>query len=156
MRPGELQQLVNADDLERLFEVVTVEEIADAWWRCTLSGDERFDHPDWWAIELWLGTSIYEMKDHGRKVLRALAERAPDGADLGLLGAGPVEDSIADDEESLRWIENEARRSDNYREALGKIWRHDLRPDAFLRIEAAAGTDLSWPKFGHGPRPTRS
>ena len=156
MRPGELQQLVNADDLERLFEVVTVEEIADAWWRCTLSGDERFDHPDWWAIELWLGTSIYEMKDHGRKVLRALAERAPDGADLGLLGAGPVEDSIADDEESLRWIENEARRSDNYREALGKIWRHDLRPDAFLRVEAAAGTELSWPRFGQGPRPTRS
>ena len=152
----ELQQLVKADDLERLFEVVTVEEIADAWWRCSLSGEERFDHPEWWAIELWQGTSIYEMKDHGRKLLRALAERAPDGADLGLLGAGPVEDSIADDEESLRWIENEARRSENYRKALGHIWRHDLRPDAFLRIEAAAGRELSWPKFGHGPRPTRS
>jgi hypothetical protein len=153
----ELQRLVDEDDLEGLFDVLSVEEIADAWWRYTQSDPKlrNVDHPDWWAVELWLGRSVFESEDRGHELIHALAERAPDSADLGFLGAGPVEDYISADEAALQWVEAEARRSENYRKALASVWVDHLPPDAFLRVEAAAGTQLPWPKVGHGERPTR-
>jgi hypothetical protein len=156
--PGELQRLVDEDDLQGLLAVVPVEEIADAWWSYTLSDPDvhNLDHPDWWAVELWFGQSVYASVDLGHELIHALAERAPGGADLGLLGAGPVESYISSGEASLQWVEAEARRSENYRKALANVWVHHLPPDAFLRVETAAGTQLPWPKVGHGERPTRS
>jgi hypothetical protein len=149
---------VDADDLVGLLELVSPAEIADAWWRYKLSDPaQRTDeHPDWWAVELWMGEAVYAATDRGHEIVHALAERAPAGADLGLLGAGPVEDYIRADEASVAWVEAEARRSDNYRRALAHAWLHHFPVDLFLRVEAAAGTSLPWPARGHGPRPTRN
>ena len=155
----ELQRLVDEDDLQGLLDVLSVEDIADAWWRYQLRDQDldtdEVDHPDWWAVELWFGHAVYESTDCGHELIHALAERAPEGADLGLLGAGPVENYMGSDEASLLWVETEARRSENYRKALANVWIDHLPPDAFLRVEAAAGTELPWPDFGHGERPRR-
>jgi Family of unknown function (DUF6869) len=158
---AELQQLVDVDDVTALFRAVSAEQIADAWWRYTLRPDRGHtaDHPDWWAVDLWFGRAIYQddFRDERRSLIHALAERAPEGADLGLLGAGPVENCVADNEDDLLWMEAEARRSENYRKALANVWIDDFfSSESFLRVEAAAGTRLSWSERRRGPRPTAS
>lgn len=105
--PRRLEGMLNEGRLEELLSLVSLEEIADAWWRYTLrdrsEGDDASDDPDWWAIDLWLGHSgIYKRGDMGREGIRLLAERAPEGADLGYLGAGPIENFLQDDEDQLR------------------------------------------------------
>jgi hypothetical protein len=49
--PAELQRFVDEDDVEGLVDAVSLEEIADAWWRYTLRerGPEAkgYDEPDW-------------------------------------------------------------------------------------------------------------
>ena len=157
---AELQRLVDAGDVPALFRAVSAEQIADAWWRYTLRPDreQAVDHPDWWAVELWFGSAIYQddFRDDRRSLIHALAERAPQGADLGLLGAGPVENCVADNEDDLLWMEAEARHSENYRKALANVWIDGFfSPESFLRVEAAAGTRLSWSER-QGPRPTAS
>ena len=157
MSSSELQRLVDADEIASLLEAVTAEEIADAWWRYMLSAKRERDvnHPDWWAIDLWLGSAIYKYRDDCRRLIHALAEGAPAEADLGLLGAGPLENCLADNEDDLCWMEQEARRSENYRKALANVWIDGFfSPESFLRVEAAAGTRLAWSE-SRGPRPNR-
>jgi len=151
-------------DLPTTLGRVSLEEIADAWWRYTLRSQERDrqghsspdEHdPDWWAVELWIA-SRQEHKTHEetvRQLTHLLAERAPAEGDLGFLGAGPVEDFIDADEDRLQWIEQEAERSENFRRALANAWIDDLGPTVFLRVQRAAGTELVWPLRGSGPRP---
>ena len=142
----ELEEL--AEDVERLTAVVSIEDIADAWWRYTLRAQDgeapSENDADWWAVYLWVNPSTYEHESFLRAGLRALADRAPDGADLGYLGAGPVENFVTDDEDRLRWIEREAKRSENFRSALANVWIDDvgLTPEAFERVETAAGQTL--------------
>src|SRR5579863_7595889 len=108
MDAAELQRLVDEDDVEGLLRATSVEEVADAWWRWVLrdrSPDaEGFDEPDWWAVEIWHGERIYQVPDTAHALIRALAERVPEGAHLGRLGAGPIENCIGSDEASLGWV----------------------------------------------------
>ena len=157
--PKQLEKLARLGRLDELLSLVSLEESVDAWWRYQVrersEGDELADHPDWWAVELWLEGAIYERDDLAEQGLRMLAERAPEGADLGYLGAGPIETFLEDEEEQLRWIEREAARSPNFRTALGTVWAWGFMSDAsFLRLERAAGVRLAWDNSGdHGPRP---
>lgn len=148
-------RLIDEDDLDGLFERVQPPEIADAWWRYALRekslNDDELEHPDAWAYELWLFEPIYHDR-HRDELVHELAERAPDGADLGLLGAAVVENCIGSDEESLRWVEQEAARSVNFQKALATVWIEEVGPAAFLRVQEAAKTDLVW-HVNHGPRP---
>jgi hypothetical protein len=155
-----LQRLVDEDDIEGLLRATSVEETADAWWRWVVRerspAVEGYDEPDWWAVEIWHSERIYQLPDTAQALIHALAERAPEGADLGHLGAGPIESWLRPDEALLRWVEEEARRSENFRKALAIVWISDFPADAFLRVQNAAGTQLHWPPSGHGPRPRRS
>lgn len=49
-------------------------------------------------------------------------------------------------------VEREAARSENFRKALANVWIEDVGAAAFLRVQAAAGTELVW-HVTHGPRP---
>jgi hypothetical protein len=93
--------------------------------------------PDWWAACLWTDPALYDAGNEAilREGLHALAERAPAGADLGHLGAGPIENYVTDDVERLCWIEEEAR-SANFRGALANAWI-DLSEGTVARVEAA-------------------
>lgn len=159
-----LQRLVEDEELDELLSLVSLEDVADAWWRYTVrsqalqsearpAADGRWEtDPDSWAIQLWFGNAIHEREETVRQFLHLLAERAPAEGDLSYLGAGPIEDFVSDDDERLLWIEEEAARSPNFREALANVWGWRLPPEVFLRLENAAGVPLSWPSSA-GPRP---
>lgn len=156
-----LQELVDDDDLDGLLARVTLDDIADAWWRHHLreygsNTDAALADPDWWAIEAWIDHLFDKDEELCRQGIGALAERTPPGADPGNVGAGPLEEFVCADEDRLRWIEDEAERSPNFRKALGSVWiARDVPPDVFLRVERAAGTELAWPAVGP-PRPRPS
>jgi hypothetical protein len=150
-------------DLDALLALVSLDELADAWWRYTMRCDIAYKNgttqPDWdtdpdaWASEIWHEEVLQQREQTVRDYLHVLAERAPAEADVGYLGAGPIEDFIRDDDDRLLWIEQEARRSSKFRSALANVWVSGLSPAAFLRVERAAGVELSWPD-SIGPRPT--
>ena len=101
-----------------------------------------------------MGRRIYELLDTAHALIHALAERAPAGVNLGSLGAGPIGSCLGSDEASLRWVEDEARRSENFRKALAVVWMEELGPAAFLRVQrepepSSSGT--SAPGRGHCP-----
>jgi hypothetical protein len=161
-REREVVEAAELGDLDRVLALTSSEEIADAWWRYMVRCDgarrrgekvpDLDSDPDSWASELWHEGVIQEDEATFRMLLHTLAERAPREADLSYLGAGPIEDFLTDDEERLRWVEEEAFRSPNFRAALASVWIEELGAATFLRIQRAAGVDLVW-HVNHGPRP---
>lgn len=160
---GEIIEAAERGNREKLLALVSVDEIADAWWRYTMrttaeqhqrSDDQWESDPDGWAAEIYhTRTKIFEDEETLREYLRALATRAPEGADLGYFGASQLEDFIgAPDEDRLQWIEQEADRSEKFRLALASVWIEDLGQAVFLRVQGAARTELVW-HVTHGPRP---
>jgi hypothetical protein len=116
------------------------------------------DHPDWWAVGVWFATAFRRDEKRRRAAILVLIERAPAGADLGYVGAGPLEDFIYNNEERLVWVEEQAARSGDFRRALANVW---LDPDLdpfFDRIERAAGVALKrplpWPEGFERPSGT--
>jgi hypothetical protein len=157
----EIIEAAERGDLDGLLALVSLDEIANAWWRYMMrrAAEGEKSDPDWegdpdgWAIEINY-TGILEGEDTFRDYLRALAARAPDDDVelLGYFGAGPLEDFITRDEDRLHWIEQEAERSENFRRALATVWVEDFGASIFLRLQAAARTELVW-HANHGPRP---
>ena len=100
--------------------------------------------PDAWASEIWQEEILDQREEAVRELLRLMAERAPDGADLGYLGAGPIEDFATNDESRLRWIEFEAARAPNFRAALENVYPlMKLSDESNARIRRAAESDES-------------
>src|SRR6266571_3052818 len=121
--------------------------MADAWWGSQLRPrrDADDDDPDWWAVDLWLaGGPIWGHEDLLQRGIAVLAERMPPGADIGSLGAGPIENVITNNEDRLHWIEAEAARSPRFRAALANVWIEELGAATFLRVQHSAGVDLVW------------
>ena len=154
--PEQLDSLVGEGKVDELLNLVSFDDIADAWWRSRENRreDNNADDPDFWAVELWLGGGpIWAHEDHLRRGILALLERMPHPEDVGALGAGPVEDCIHHPDESrLRWVEEQAARSATFRAALAYVWIEYCGPEVFLRVERAAGTDLIW-HADYGLRP---
>jgi hypothetical protein len=149
----ELTALVDAGDIDGLMQRVTLEEIADVWWRAKLRPETiEWNDPDFWALEFWMDPPLWEREDLLRRAILTLVERAPAQADLGHIGASILEVFINEDDERLRWVEEQAERSSAFRKALANVWISDLPSDVFLRVERAAGTELPWPAVGP-PRP---
>jgi hypothetical protein len=89
--PAYLEELVDSNEFDRLFELVTVEESAQTW--CSYQqrehdNDEEFD-PDWWAVQLMMDI---EQEDRRRELLARIVALAPNDNVLGVAGAGPLED----------------------------------------------------------------
>jgi hypothetical protein len=143
-----LIDLVDARRIDELFERVTVEDAADAWWRYALAPDDErseqsYEHSEWWTVELWWESAFLRNEALVRATLLALIDRAPAGADLGYAGAGPLEDFINEDEDRLRWVEEQAERSEDFRRALSNVWWPP--GPLFDRLEHAAGVRLAVP-----------
>lgn len=154
---GQIIGAAEDGDLPRLLSLVSLDEIVDAWWRykARAGGDSSgWDtDPDGWAMEIHFTFVFYGDEDAFRDYLRALVRRAPDDREaLGHLAAGPIEDFVSADEGRLGWIEQEAAHSETFRLALSNVWAEHIGPRAFLRLQAAAGTELVW-HVNHGPRP---
>ena len=115
--PERLQALVDDEDLDGLLEVVTIDEVAEAW--CCYT--ERREHsgpaddaddadPDWWAIEFFMMRTIFRNGPVYRSALLALLSRAKSDYLVSCVAAGPLEKFVSDDESDLRWLEQEAAR----------------------------------------------
>jgi hypothetical protein len=145
-------KLADENNLDGLLALVSIEEMADAWWRYTARWDiadsqgtplpEWDNDPDSWAEQVWQSEVLEQREDVVRAFLHAAAERVPDPNLLGYLGAGPVEDFAANDEDRLCWIEEEATRSPNFRAALANFQaKMKLSDESNARIERAAEAD---------------
>jgi hypothetical protein len=159
--PVTLSRLVDAEDVDGVLALVSVDEIADAWcqWSVRQSrGDvpATTDESDWfstdlhwWAVEFWWLVSEREGRSArealARDLLARLVDHAPGDAVLQHLGAGPFEDFIRADEDRVRWIEEQAAASARFRTALANVWIWDEPDWVFERLERAAGVPLVHP-----------
>jgi Family of unknown function (DUF6869) len=149
--PKHLQELLDDFRMDELLSLVTLEEIAEAWCRYQtrphIAGVEEED-ADWWAVELLMDSDFLSDERRVRQTLTLLINQAPSEDVLGVVAAGPLENFVTDDEDRLRWIEEQAKESPRFREALRRAWLWDLPAEAFARLERAAGGELPRPAEG--------
>lgn len=141
-----MQRCVDGGDVDGLLAIVSPDQIAIAWNRCSAApGAEMYGHPDWWAIELFLGEEIFQRIDLYRHLLLKLVEHATEDT-LGAVAAGPLENFVSDDEDDLRWIESQCKDNPQLRTALTGMWSFSYVSEAtMLRLDAAAGQALPRP-----------
>jgi hypothetical protein len=98
--------------------------------------------PDWWAVDLWFFPDDWRRDDLVRQTLLLLIEQADDDL-LGNIAAGPLESYISDDPGRIVWIEEQARRSPRFRQALGGVSVSGaVTAETFARLERAANRPL--------------
>jgi hypothetical protein len=130
---------------------VTPEEVAEASWRYNAEKDSPGEHPDWWAVSVRMNSDFLARPDLVRAVVLAMIDSAPDDNALGYVGASILEDYVSDNEDTVRWIEEQATKSERFRLALQNVWcAKRVSAETFARIERAAGA----PMRPAGLRPT--
>lgn len=144
----ELEALVDADELDAVLALVSLDEVAEAWCRYQSVhhpfGEE--EHPDRWAADLLLSREVFRRNELYRTLLLKLVEHA-DVEVLGVVGAGPLENFGLVDEENLVWLEQQCRVNSRLRQALANVWVWgELPPAICRRIERAAEVPLARPK----------
>ncbi len=146
VQSARLERLINEDRTAELLERESLESIAQTWVRYhNTESHSTARLRDWWAIQIWLGSALLEDEDRRREGLLRLVDAAQSDNDFGIIGAGPLEDFIDDNESRLSWIEAQAQRSASFRRALAGVWIWTIPEDAFLRVERAAGVQLPRP-----------
>ena len=139
--PSQLE-IVLREDAERIFESVSLHEIAEAWCAYQVTGDDRY----WWAVEVMLSGPYLDDRNRRETLIELLIEAAPNDDVLGVAAAGPLEDAIYDADECVAWLEAGARNSSRFKHALGMVWIwNHVSAERFARIERAAGTALPRP-----------
>jgi hypothetical protein len=143
-----LQELIDVEDIDRLIEIVTLDEIATAWCRySSLRHSVDDDDPDWWAIELFMTSEIFKRTALYRALLLKLVEHAQSDGVIGAVGAGPLENFVSDDQDDLMWLESECQFNEKLRRALGGVWcAGEVSAETLERLDAAAGTQLARPR----------
>ena len=96
------------------------------------------DDPDGWAAEVYFEDDFWDVSRR-KTFLSLIASLAPNEDVLLTVGAQGLEDFIDDDEESVRWIEEQAAASTNFRHALQNVYVNGLQPPTVARLERAAG-----------------
>jgi hypothetical protein len=147
-----LQELCDANDLDGVLALVTLDEFADAWWRqqrarAWENDDDDDLGPDSWTHDFFWIEDAYadERIPMHRELIDRLIDRAT-SEEAGAVGVGPMENLAYDDPETLAWAEQRAGESDVFRAALADMWVADyVSPETFARLEAAAGVELPRP-----------
>lgn len=147
--PARLQQLVDFEDLDGLLELVSPEEIAEAWCRYTADDDHELDdHPDWWAIDLFFTTEIFRRSDLYRTLLLRMLEHPDPDMDWAV-AAGPLENFVSDNPDDLAWLERECATNPRLRRALtGTAAASYVSTETLWRLDAAVGEPLTRPFRG--------
>lgn len=144
---AQLEALIDEHKLDEVFAIATLHEIASAW-NCYHRRDaDTYLDDDWWAITFWLtGSPVWENEEVLREGLVALLHGVDDEF-VGHVGAGPLEDFVADDESRLAWISEQASTSERFRRAIAVMYVWGVEPDSVAEhIERAAGVPLPRPK----------
>jgi hypothetical protein len=155
--PRLLEDLLTEGRADEVLSMVSLRETAEAWCRYHTrphTDGEEFD-PDWWAVDLLRGSNFADDTARFREAILLTVEVAPSDEVLAVIGATFLEVVVWGGEDWLQWIERAASESARFRTALANVWIEELGPDAFLRIQAAAQTELPW-HDAHGRRPRAS
>ena len=139
-----LQALVLEEDLDALFALVSLDDVAAAWCRYqnTSHTSDDDDDPDWWAVDLFFTTEIFRRIDVYRSLLLKLVEHADESV-LGNIGAGPLESFVCDDPDHLQWLESHCASNPKLRVALAGVWcSNDVSAETLARLDRAAGQPL--------------
>lgn len=144
--PLVLEHFVDNDDIDSLLALVTIDDIAAAWLRSRRGADDSdAGGPDEWASELWYSSAWYLDRSRTRATVIAMLEQA-DADDVARIGSGPLENLVVDDESALRWVDEQARISPQFRVALTHAWLwNQLTAASFDRVQRAAGAPLPSP-----------
>ena len=119
--------------------------------RYDAAGNPGVDDPDWWAVEFWMDEWWTDEKRLREGILELVAAAETD-ADFGVLGAAIMETFVADDDDRLRWLEEQASASARFRRSLANVYVWGLeRNEVAARVEAAAGVRLPRPRGWTGP-----
>lgn len=104
-----------------------------------LSADEDAftEHPDVWTADLMFDL-VHDHPDLALDAVRATLDRCTRPEEVALLAAGPMEDLLSEHGAAMiARFEEEARGSDRFRYALTGIWRNEIAPMVWARVEAA-------------------
>lgn len=147
--PRLLRELVEVGELDELFSLITLGDMARAWINVQHRDDSddeiNDDDPDWWAMELWWSATWWTdaNNERVRAGLLALVDAAETEHDLGMIGAAPLESFVSDRADDLDWLETECATRPKLRRALAGVWCSDIVSVATLdRLDAAAGVRL--------------
>jgi hypothetical protein len=142
-----LEDLVEEHRYGELHREVSPSGIADAWLRYQRADADSADHPDWWAVSLWHSDAWLEHDEaRVRAVVLALVASCETDDDFDVLGAAVMEVLVDDDEDRLRWIEEQASASPAFRRSLANVHTWGSDPDhVAARVERAAGVPLARP-----------
>lgn len=155
-----LQALIDEDSpgsIEQLLQHVNIADVASAW--CAYHrrehppDEEGNDDPDWWAVNLWLTRTWWNDTKRVRDGVLALIEASESEHNvLEVIGAGPLEALLSQDENTTRWVERNAAFSPDFRAALGAVWVDELPAEVAARFAEAAGVLLlpSQPRWRRG------
>jgi hypothetical protein len=129
-----LEELVDREEIEGVLSLVTIDQIAEAWCRHTRralaeerKGDEP-EQPNWWAVALLLTRRWWGDEARVRSGLLALVDAADTDLLLECVGAGPFETFLDGDEDQVRWIEDQARGSEKFRNAVASMYVFGICP----------------------------
>jgi hypothetical protein len=133
--------LAEHDRIGELLALIPVREVAEGWCRYRVSGSDDYQHPDFWAVEVWLSEEFDRMTDQIRAALLDLVDHCHE-VPPGEIGAGPLEDYLLvrpGHEDRIAWAEQQSANSPRFREALAAV-RHlgSLPDDLASRIRRAA------------------
>jgi hypothetical protein len=119
----ELLRLVDEGRFEELHATVSPEEIARSWLgyhRASTHSDDPDVDPGWWAVELFFDEPSLE---RFLAMTLALVEAAETDDELGLIGAGPLEQLSLEREPPLStWACEHEARSGKFRRALASCY----------------------------------
>ena len=147
--PVLLWRLVDEGEIDRVFALATVEDMAQAW-----LSEQRREHPPeedvadddpyWWALELWWRPEWLRDVDRVRAGLLALVDAAETDDELGLIGAAPLESFVSDNADDLNWLEQQCSISPKLRRALAGVWCSDfVSAETLALLDRAAGVPLA-------------
>lgn len=144
-----LYELVVEGEIDQLLAIVSLDEIATAWCSNHRRPHDPLQHeddPDWWAVNLLWSSELFGRGDLYRQLLLKLVEHAHDEETLLSIGAGPLENFVSDDEDDLRWLEQECAISAGLRTALSGVWcASHVSASTLSRLDHAAGVALARP-----------
>jgi hypothetical protein len=105
-------------------------------------GDLSTDDPDWWAVEFWMN-EWWADENQLREGILELVAAAETEVNFAVLGAAIMEDFVADDDDRLRWLEQQASASEAFRRSLAnvRVWGM-CRDEVAARVEDAARVPL--------------
>jgi hypothetical protein len=143
LRSARLERLTCEGSAAELLAREGIDSIARAWMRYTRADPSDAGRmQDWWAVETWMRSDLWQDEDRYRAGLLHLIDAATTTADLDNVGAGPLEDFIAAEESRIVWIEEQATNSPGFRRALANVRIWNLPDPLFDRLERAAGVKL--------------